>query len=298
MAFAQFDLWGSNGYRISITGSPKGVRLIASRRHEAVLYLDREGVADHDSINALFGHLGRIAVRFHPTKKLLHDKEQCDFFGNPIYHGYFTGTFSFRGEGRYTSARRRKIHGLAGGPLAVKCASRREAISTAADSAKASLGPKLETSLVKARRTFGGRRFVAGGDAITSVLPLVKSGLPLKLSGLPRKGVPYRVEVYEDRVRLAIIRVLVAKGPADGFSIRADGKEATVRPPKPFSGEAEFRACAIPFEWRGTLKVSLPGLPNLALAGKEFFTQLKPQKKCTASDVAAVDAKSAVSTLP
>lgn len=284
-AFAQFALWGSNGYRISVTGSSQGVRLIASRRHEAAMYLDREGIADRDSIKARFGHLGKIDLSFHPTKRWLGDVERCDFFGHQIYRGYFTGNLSFRGERNFTFVRRQRVHGEAGGPLAVKCdRGQRYAGPRAIRSATAGLDPKLEANSTISRRTIGARTFVVGGDAIADLLPLVKSGLSLKLSTLPQQGVPYRAEAFEDRRRLVIFRLLVAKGPGDGFSVGADGKEATVKPPKPFSGEGEYRACSLPLSWRGTLKVSLPGLPNVPLAGRKFFTQLTPHKKCTASD--------------
>lgn len=295
-AFAQFDLWGSNGFRISVTGSPKGVRLVASRRHEAVIYLDREGVADHDSIRARIGSLGHIDLRFHPTKRLLKHVERCEFFGNQIYRGYFTGSFSFRGERNFTVVQRQRIHGLAGGPLAVKChRNQRKVTARIVGSAKPKLGPKLNANMIISRRVVGSRTFVAGGDALTSVRSLVESGIPLKLSQLPQRGVPYQAKVYEDRIRLGILRVLVAKGPVDGFSIGAEGKEATVKPPKPFSGEAEYQACSA-IGWRGTLKVSFPGLPNIALAGRKFFTELTPHEKCTASDAEAAGGSATLPT--
>jgi len=300
-AFVRFRLQGSNGYRILVWGSSKGVELVAARRHEAASYFDWEGMANHNAISARFGRAGRIDLHFHPAKKIFLNKktERCDVHGEPFYYGYFTGVFLFKGEASYTSVRRRKIHGLAGGPLALKCAaSQRKAMPRAPSGMKSDVGPKLEANSLGSTRFLVFRKFIVGGNAMSSARSQEERGVPLNLATLPRSGVPYLAESFEVRPRLMILRLLVAKGPVEGFSIRADGKEAMVRPPKPFAGKAEYRACAYPFEWRGTLKVSLPGLPNLALVGREFFVVLNPHKKCTASDAAAFEAGSAASTLP
>src|ERR1700704_4947411 len=63
-AHAAFRVQGSHGYRIAVSGSPRGVVLIASRRHAAAVYLDEGGKADESGIQANFGRLGEISVRF------------------------------------------------------------------------------------------------------------------------------------------------------------------------------------------------------------------------------------------
>jgi hypothetical protein len=284
--YASFRLPASNGYRILVEGSSEVVRLVAFRRHEAASYLYLGGGASQDGIQANLGRLGRIDLRFHPTKEIALSDGCSLIRGKPPSYGYFTGTFKFRGESNFTHVhRRQKIYGQAWGPLSVKCPGsspmRRAAVARGV--AKPEQGPKLLASYLDSSSSLGFRSLAVGGNAFSSVVHLLQLDVPLNLSRLPRKGVPYSAEVFEIRMRarLMITRVLVARGPADSFSVAASGNEATVKPPKPFSGEAEYRLCRrFGPVWRGSLRVSLPGIPNMVLAGKKFFADLDPGKKC------------------
>jgi hypothetical protein len=128
-AYAAFLTRGTNGFRISVTGSPKGVRLVASRRHEAAVYLDREGVANQSGIHANFGRVGEIDLRFHALRKAHRTLGQpADWTGCELdlkdRYGYFTGTVVFRGEEGFTKLRQRKVYGRAAPAQRLKCIGR------------------------------------------------------------------------------------------------------------------------------------------------------------------------------
>jgi hypothetical protein len=287
-AYAAFRTRGTHGFRIYVTGSPESVRLVASRRHEAAVYLARDGFANQNEIHANFGRLGKIDLRFHALRKARRtlgqakDPAGCELRLKDKY-GYFTGTVVFRGEERFTELRRRRVHGRAAPAQTLQCRRR---------SSRGTRAIQLETSekqrefltgiLIPIQSSFiASRSFAAGGEAISGIRSLVRSGVPLNLAKLPSTGVPFRAESIQEYGRLAIVRLLVARGSKDRFMVDANQK-VTVVPPRPFSGRVEYDRCAPGLNWRGSLRASLPGLPNAAFAGKRFTASLKPGGRCRA----------------
>lgn len=281
-AYATFRLSGSNGFRVSVFGGPAGVRLVASRRHEAAIYLARNGSASQDGIHASFGKLGKIELRFHPLRKTqlafgqTGDAPDCDLNHRDQY-GYFTGTFAFRGEEGFTELRRQKLYGRAAPAQTLECVAR----SSRRLRGVVRKVTSIERSELSVGSVFPARSFTAGGDAIADIVSLARSGVPLNLAKLPSGGVPFRAESMEERGDLLIIRLLVAKGTSDSFLV-GPNNSATVTPPKPFSGNAAYRGCAerSSLTWRGSLKVSLPGLSDIKFGGKKFIAILKPGERC------------------
>jgi hypothetical protein len=104
----------------------------------------------------------------------------------------------------------------------------------------------------------------------------------LNLAKLSSTGVPFRVEAIQEYGRLAIIRLLVAKGAEDSFVVEGLSQSATVVPPKPFSGKGEYNGCPTRSspEWRGAVKVSLPGLSNITFGGNKFTFSFEPGGRC------------------
>lgn len=292
-AYAAFQTRGTNGFRIYVTGSPNSVRLVASRRHEAAIYLDREGTANQNGIHANFGRVGKVDMRFHALRKARRTLGQpggrtgCKLNLKDKY-GYFTGTAVFRGEEGFTKLRERKVFGRAAPTQRLKCIeqSPRSGGDTPLDATSARRREFSTGISIPIRSSFIAlRSLIAGGEAISGVRSLVRSGVSLNLSKLPSTGVPFRAESIQEYGRLAIIRLLVAKGPIDSLTVDAD-QNVTVAPPRPFSGQVEYRRCASRsnLAWSGSLRLSLPGLPNAAFAGKSFTASLKPGGRCQPVD--------------
>lgn len=63
--------------------------------------------------------------------------------------------------------------------------------------------------------------------------------------------------------------------PAHSFEYDPKARTATVRPPAPFSGVAQFHRNAKPsHRWTGDLTVDLPGREDVKLAGAGFRARL------------------------
>lgn len=281
-AYAAFRARGTNGFRIYVTGSPRGVRLVAARRHEAAIYLDRLGIANQDGMHAAFGRVGKIDLRFHALHKARRTLGQpadwtgCDLKLKDKY-GYFTGTVVFRGEEGFTKLRRRKVYGRAAPAQRLKCIARAaRPLNGVTQKGNSEARPELNVGSL-----YPLRDFIAGGEAISGIRSLVRTGVPLNLAKLPSAGVPFRAESIQEYGRWVVSRLLVAKGSADSL-VEGPNKSATVTPPKPFSGKGEFHGCAARSiaEWRGSIKVSLPGLSNVIFGGDRFTFSFKPEGRC------------------
>jgi|SRR6187399_3715328 len=98
--------------------------------------------------------------------------------------------------------------------------------------------------------------------------------------GLPDeegKIFPFSLQVVtrEQRASVRIIRSLLYFPESDTtFTVADDGKSATLRPAKPFHGDATYDGSLPgPERWSGTLSVTLPGA-TVALAGPRFRAKL------------------------
>lgn len=281
-AYAAFRTRGTNGFRIYVTGSPRGVRLVAARRHEAAIYLDRLGTANQDGMHANFGRLGEIELRFHALRKARRtlgqpaDSTGCDLKLKDKY-GYFTGTAVFRGEERFTTLHRQKVYGRAAPAQRLRCIAR-AALPLNGMAQKGSSEARSELSIASLVPL---RLFIAGGEAISGIRSLVHTGVPLNLAKLSSTGVPFRAESIQEYGGLVISRLLVAKGGEDSF-VEDPNKSAILTPPKPFSGKGEYHGCPTrsTAEWRGSVKVSLPGLSNITFGGHKFDFSFKPGGRC------------------
>jgi hypothetical protein len=256
------------------------VELVAARRHEAAIYLDQGGFANQGGIRASFGRLGKIDLRFHALRRAQRTLgHPADWTGCKLKlkdkYGYFTGTAVFRGEEGFTKLRRHKVYGRAAPAQRLKCLS---GSARPLNDPVQNAGNRPELSMTSLKPL---RNFIAGGEAITGVVSLVRSGVPLNLAKLPAKGVPFRAEALHLQGDLLIWRILVAKGDSTSF-VTGPPKSATVTPPKPFSGKGEYHGCPtrVVAEWRGSVQVSLPGLSNITYGGNRFNFGFKPGERC------------------
>jgi hypothetical protein len=282
---SSFRLHGSKGFEILVNGTVKdGVRLVAARRHEAAVYLARTGRIDGTKTTAIFGGLGKISVTFHPRRRVkvnvVDPTGHCKLVqGRTVQIGYFTGRIRFDGEQNYTRVAAKRVRGRQTPRRVWRCRSgqrERKVKGTRGDSLSVSaswVGPSWTT-----------RHLVVGGEAISELRSLVRSGVQLRLGALPKVGVPFRAETIEERhhYELLILRFVVLKAGSDSFDVSPDRSSAVVTPPRPFAGFAKYQRCSpSALAWRGSLKVSLPGLSPVALTGRRFTAELSPGQRCT-----------------
>lgn len=254
--YSRFRVRGAHGYQVLVTGTPNGVRLIATRRHRAVEYLDPFGHATASGVDAKFGHLGHVTVKFrsngkrpaHPPAGELKD---CKYVGrNRERLGSFVGRIYFRGEHGYTNVQLRGAHGRSGFARLLRCPKSRPPIHT--ESAHPKVPPySVSVSLPKAE-------FYAGSGAFGQLGLEAIDLLSLGLKELPAHGVAFAAKESEIRSSLFITRIAVAKGEETSFDVDQEGKSARLAPPFPFQGAAVVENCPTP-EWDGALRVSFPG---------------------------------------
>jgi hypothetical protein len=74
---------------------------------------------------------------------------------------------------------------------------------------------------------------------------------------------------------MQISRTVISSAPAADFSFDPGFNAAALTPPAPFSGSGTFlRVGDGSTTWSGSLAVSFPGEPNVALAGPQFTASL------------------------
>jgi hypothetical protein len=253
-----FKLAGSNGYSIfAYAGNERadgrgGIALFVSRRNESAIYA-APALLTATSVRADLGSLGEVSLDVIPSGREKRLRSSC---GGETETAIFEpqqyrGTFEFHGEEGYTDA-------VTDAP--------REFTRFFVDF----LCPGRSTTEV-------------GGDKI----PGAKLGLhfrkdSFRLSVQVNKNRPsartrLEVEAHEKRGEIAISRSTVLWAGAGAFSYDPLLRTATLAPPAPFSGRAEFHRNAISANrWLGDLTVDLPGRSDVALTGPAPQISLAP----------------------
>jgi hypothetical protein len=275
---ASFDVRGSHGYKISVRGSVKGVVLIASRRHSAVVYFDDEGWANESGIYANFGDLGEISVSFREaggsTRRLPHGPlRHCHARNGALDRfGTFSGWIEFHGEHGFTEVVRPRARGRVSPERKLRCSVREEAGVGRLESGPGAL---TISAFTLAKRVVS----TAGPEALSKLRWRAGIGPFLHLSRLPRRGAAFVVEQDDERDGTLIGRVAVAKGGRKTFEVKRSYGVVRIRPPRPFSGEATYSACekddwpnSSLSGWRGSLVVDLPGARRFNLMDRRLLT--------------------------
>lgn len=265
----EFTLHGSNGYRITVSGDPGGegpdqVRLITNGPSGSAEY-SVKGSVTTDSVQAVFGRLGRVSVRFRPSgaSRRIRVPRRC-MKGRPAVVtsklGSFSGVIEFRGERDYTHVSTRRAWGGIGDPLAntakkLSCdfhesdaERKRELESVSLDGSPIGSGVSFT-----AFRAFGNwsRQGFPGGSSLPKEARYV-----FVASAIERAG------------KMFIVRYTGAFGGADDFVFDDALTTAAVAPPAPFTGSGSFlRNADGSTSWTGDLGVPLPGLGTVRLTG-------------------------------
>jgi hypothetical protein len=236
---ARFELKASDGYKASVVADSGKVLLTFTKegngRQEEVEYVVN-GATTRKGLKARFGSLGRISVKFTPTRP-----------GGT--RGVYTGTIRFRGEGGYVVLDATRARG------ALLGSARRAPGSSADGSAAASADPVFA---VLAAGTQGRLLLAIASHPDEPDLPA------------------FAAATREHGGGMEIVRQVTAFGSADSFSFEDNLSTATIRPPAPFSGGATFtRNPDGSKSWSGDLVVDLPGRADVPMVGPRFELALK-----------------------
>ncbi len=265
---SRFELESNDGYHVVVGGSGNDVLVEVYRGDLGSLsaYVTRGTVAPN-RIEASFGDLGRISVRFRPSGHVRKSRPRQGCRGPNRFTtrlGVFTGEIRFAGEDDYLGVAAHRARGQVRSPLELRCAHRGgvQFGSSGSSGSGGSGGGVLSRSKL-------GFLDVAWRHAVTST-----SFLALK--GLLGSRVLYLAVAEQSVGRVATLRYAFASGPGKSFFFDDALTRAGVSPPAPFSGSGDFRAAADGTKtWTGPLVVSFPGAPRVPLTGPQFKVDLQ-----------------------
>jgi hypothetical protein len=260
---AEFTLNATNGYKVSVEGSGSQVALTV-RGHGGSATYSVKGRTFSRQLKARFGDLGQIAVRFQPRGKpeRLAPPKRCKGRDRTLSEGIFTGTISFNGEHGYTRVTKTRVPGSVRSAQAWRC--------KGGDGSGRGAG---EHSVL--------RLLPLGTSALGAFTPNGRVVFAAVLLGGPEKPDTslFLAGTSERLGAMRIGRFALALANARAFAIAPELTEATVQPPKPFSGSAGFvRGSDGAIGWSGPLAVNLPGARQVALAGPSFTAELARPK--------------------
>ncbi len=268
----RFELKAQKGYRVFVVAEGDIVALEVIRaqdlaaakkktflRSGAVTVYVARGTVTPNRIEASFGSLGRVAVRFRPSGQVAESKPRhhcrgADHFTSRF--GVFVGRIHFSGEDRYLSLRAHRAKGRIRSPLHLHCSS------------------------------FHIRRIEGRLSRPVRELPIFT---PTVLAATQRHGVTavefLAFQVGSRTLLLAVneqshgtvaeVRYAISVAKTKAFTFNEALTSATLQPPKPFRGTGNYRAAADgTTSWTGSLSAAFPGAPRLPLTGPEFKTVL------------------------
>ena len=264
----ELNLKGSNGFRVGAGKVGRFFYFQASDERSIATYLNRSPRQKGDGIKAKFPGVGRISVRFQPQGPPQHQPpffSRCEGGETTKQRGVFVGTIRFRGEREYTSVEATKASGEVTKSKKEVC--RRSIFDD---------DPDVETDRTELWAHSRAKGRSIGFDA--STWGLAES--PLTTFG---------ASVAERGRRLTIFRHTFATGKASQL-IAGDSRphplSATVTPPAPFHGSADFqRTLEGDSSWTGTLSVYFPGLKRVALTGPGFDARFCQHSGCHGNSI-------------
>jgi len=262
-------LAGSNGYRITIVAlSPRYVALVAIRRGSAVSYFVRAPF-DGKRIDARFGKLGRVSVRFEPDGPPQREDQPggslCKGGASTSQSGRFVGTIRFRGERGFTTVRRSTVRTAVFHRFRQVCKRPPEGKVTEPE-------PEDKGTSVSA---------VVRGNPEGPVFTAY--AIPPE-AGLQKEGASFNVSVTDRRQSMIVTHSASASGGPGAFAVTPLGTvpaTATVSPPSPFEGSATLtKTPGGATTWTGDLSVELPGRGTVVLTGPSFAAKLCRNISC------------------
>lgn len=263
----QFTIEGTHGYEITVSAFPGGRPFVTleARRGNARVEYTAHGTVTEEEINAKFGSLGSIAMRFEPSGQAHEAIDYCDSTHPTVAVdlGAFVGTFSFHGERGYTAATATRVEGGVGDTNALPGSVQNkecEGVTTGQQTRDAEF-TDLEAASPKAGLNFD--VFAATSVEGSENVPPTTSRIYLAAGSFAKEA------------GMTIARSISAGAPRTDFTFDPALDQASIKPPAPFSGTAKLRTTATGAStWTGTLKAPIPGVGTVSLAGPGFHAKL------------------------
>ncbi|HEU4706270.1 MAG TPA: hypothetical protein VFS64_03680 [Solirubrobacterales bacterium] len=258
-----FEIERSDGFKVRVAAFGGTIGVIVGRTGPAggravTAYLAR-GTATSRRLKASFGAYGDLDMRFHPSAEAPRRGRSCHrrkrFGERP---GTWTGSFRFVGEGGYISIDAQRAAGEIRRPR--PACSHLPAGGHRRRRATASGDPFSSFSL---RESFG-----AGwhhGLESAQVIGLERDEQTL-----------YFALAQQALGRIGVLRLAVASGMGDTFTVNDALTHAEASPPPPFHGTGIYTAAPDGTRsWLGDLTVNFPGAPRFPLAGEQFEAEVE-----------------------
>lgn len=222
-------------------------------------------------LRASFGSIGRVDLRFEPSgkTKVGHTAKHCRGRSPQTEYGEYRGTVSLRGEDGYFEVRAKRADGIRRRTYRLSCAHGQavkdkarplyEYVAPVPTFILSSAGGSIALILAVSRQ--GGRLVYLRAAHMQSADP----GAEVQAGALERQpGMAIGHGAYAVGGEGTLLTSLPGVHPAT----------ATLAPPAPFHGEADFvENSSTSHSWTGTLGVSFPGL-DLPLTGRSYATSL------------------------
>jgi hypothetical protein len=269
---SKFNLKTHNGYAVSVIGFSDIVEIEVTRekhggatnhkpsgRGRAVTVYVARGTVTPNRIEASFGDLGEVSVRFHPSGQVSETKPRrhCkgpDRFTSDL--GVFVGNVHLTGENHYVSVRAHRAKGTIRSPLHLRCAPRHFAPPVGHASRQVHEEPTFPPTLLAASSRHG----VTATEFLT-----VQIG----------KKTLFLATDEQSKGSIAEVRYAFAVASSKDFTTDDSMTTASVTPPTPFAGKGSYSAGPDGTKtWTGPLRVFFPGAPRAPLTGPQFEVAL------------------------
>ncbi|HEX5711966.1 MAG TPA: hypothetical protein VFX85_01485 [Solirubrobacterales bacterium] len=254
-----FKVEGSNGYSIiALAANERAdgrgeIVLFVTRKRESAVYA-APALLTATSVRATLGALGRVSLAVTRSGRTKEQRFRC---GEELHtESYepvsFSGSLEFRGEERYTEAASDAPTEVSRFFSRLGCGVSVGRIETA--------GRRLPGARLRARSLGDGPRFELQAN-----------------KNRPNKRSRFEVDLREERGPISISRHTEVWLGSTAFQYDPLLETATLQPPAPFSGRANFyRRLAPENRWSGNLTVDLPGRSGLPLTGSRIQATLVP----------------------
>jgi hypothetical protein len=272
---AEVELRGARGFNLRLVAFDHSMDLSVTKRvsklgEEGVTYFSRRptmpgGYFNGSSLDVRVGRLGRFRADFVPTStKTEGDNGECRGDPPTIEQGHFVGLLEFRGERGYTSVHTHRAPGTVTKTASASCKMQSSSFSRGVEYQLVAGDQNGDTILQASREEVSSgskvtpTSFLASAANKSGRLVVVHSAFVLDFHAQP--GATFRTPNLAEPLA-----------------------EATLQPPAPFSGSANFRLEGPrTATWTGDLTVELPGLGRVPLAGDEIQAGLcKGRSNCT-----------------